>query len=218
MGLKPGWPTWVAIGWSLVVVGGCYAAVSCFDYPDIKTTGDFVVLVRNVAIMGAAAIALPVSLYTLWMKDAGFRADLRRTIREELERERQEREEQREREQQQQERVLQRQREENQREREREQRENQERLKRQVEEHLELEKQIVSFVIRRPSCTIPEIQSALPDVEREDLESMILNLHDRGLIDVSSRRVTAFEGNTVQFGPISITHKGREWLHDPAPD
>ena len=90
-----GWPIKIAVAWSSLVTVGCYAAVSCFEYPSVETTAEFVVLVRNVAIMGAAAIALPVSLYTLWMKDTGFRTDLKKTIREELDRQKRGQEERR---------------------------------------------------------------------------------------------------------------------------
>lgn len=97
-GWRFGWPTMLALTWSALVTVGCFGAVSFVEYPSIKTTAEFIVVVRNILLMGAGAIALPVSLYTLWMKDTGFRADLRKTVREELERERREDEERRERE------------------------------------------------------------------------------------------------------------------------
>ena len=184
-----GLPIKIAVAWSALVTIGCYAAVSCFEYPSIQTTAEFVVLVRNVAIMGAAAIALPVSLYTLWMKDTGFRADLRKTIREEVERQRQEDEERRE-------------------------REAQERTRAQSD----FMRQIVEFVSKNPDCTVPEIQSAFPSFEQEHLKSTIRNLLDQQFIDAPSRRITAFEGNTMQFGPISITPQGRAWLQETALD
>ena len=84
--LKVGSPVVLAGIWSTVVVLGCALAIILVDYPSVRTTAEFVVLVRNVAIMGAAAIALPVSLYTFWMKDRGFRMELGKAVREQLER------------------------------------------------------------------------------------------------------------------------------------
>lgn len=84
---KVGRPIVLAGTWSAIVVLGCALAIILVDYPSVETTAEFVVLVRNVAIMGAAAIALPVSLYTFWMKDRGFRMELGKAVREQLERE-----------------------------------------------------------------------------------------------------------------------------------
>lgn len=84
---RMGRPIVLAGIWSAIVVVGCALAIILADYPSVETTAEFVVLVRNVAIMGAAAIALPVSLYTFWMKDRGFRIELGKAVREELDRE-----------------------------------------------------------------------------------------------------------------------------------
>ena len=178
-----GWPIRIAVAWSALVTVGCYAAVSCFEYPSIETTAEFVVLVRNVAIMGAAAIALPVSLYTLWMKDTGFRSDLKKTIREELDRQKREQEE-------------------------RWELERQERAQ-QEEEFI---RQIVEFVSKNPGCTFPEIQSAFPNHDKQDLELAIVKAHDQKLIDAPYRKINAFEGSAMQFGRISLASKGRDML------
>ena len=184
-----GWPIKIAVAWSALVTVGCYAAVSCFEYPSIETTAEFVVLVRNVAIMGAAAIALPVSLYTLWMKDTGFRADLKKTITEELDRQKREQEERRK-------------------------LEMQERAQREKE----FIRQIVEFVSKNPGCTFPEIRSTFPNHDKQHLEFVILKAHDQKLIDAPNRKITGFEGNAVQFGNISLAPKGRDLLQGTALD
>ena len=81
-----GWPIIIAVVWSILVTIGCLVALIHFEYSGVDSTADFVVLVRNIALMGAAAIALPVSLYVLWMKDQGFKMDIGREIREQLDR------------------------------------------------------------------------------------------------------------------------------------
>ena len=83
---KVGRPVVLAGLWSTIVVLGCVLAIILVDYPSVRTAAEFVVLVRNVAIMGAAAIALPVSLYTFWMKDRGFRIEVEKAVREQLDR------------------------------------------------------------------------------------------------------------------------------------
>ena len=189
MGAGLGWPIWSALIWSSLVTLGCFLAVSCIDYPEVRTTTDFVELVRNIAIMGAAAIALPVSLYTLWMKDTGFRSDLKKTIREEIERQHREMEERQELER-----------------------------KKRTQHQEDLMRQIVEFVGKNPSCTFPEIRSAFPNPEKQDLESAILKAHDQEFLDAPSKKITAFEGSTLQFGRISLAHKGRDLLRGSAPD
>lgn len=182
-----GWPIKIAVAWSALVTVGCYAAVSCFEYPSVETTAEFVVLVRNVAIMGAAAIALPVSLYTLWMKDTGFRADLKKTIREELDRQKREQDEQRELERQQ-----------------------------RAQQEEEFIRQIVEFVGKNPRCTFPEIRSAFPNHDEQDLEFAIVKARDLQLIDTPYRKIDALEGSAVQFGSISLASKGRDLLQGTA--
>lgn len=81
-----GWPIKIAVIWSVLVTLGCFLMLMVYEYPEVKGTENFVVLVRNVALIGAAAIALPVSLYTFWMKDRAFRVDFRRAVREEADR------------------------------------------------------------------------------------------------------------------------------------
>ena len=82
---------WViaAFVWSALVVLGCLLALLFIDF-GVESTTEFVVLVRNIALMGAAAIALPVSLYLLGLRERTFRMDLTRIVREEVERQKRE--------------------------------------------------------------------------------------------------------------------------------
>ena len=76
-------PIKIAVIWSALVVLGCFLAITFYEGDEVE---NFVVLIRNVALMGAAAIALPVSLYTFWMKERAFRVDFTRAVNEEVDR------------------------------------------------------------------------------------------------------------------------------------
>ena len=84
-----GLPVKIAVAWSINVVLGCFFSLTFVDF-GTETMTEFVVLVRNIMLMGAAAIALPVSMYMLWVRDKSFRMDFSKAVREEIERQRRE--------------------------------------------------------------------------------------------------------------------------------
>ena len=161
---------------------GCFLAVSCFEYPGVEGAAEFVVLVRNVVLIGAAAIALPVSLYTFWMKDRAFRVDFRRAVNEEVDRR---------------ERI------------EREVMEARDDVASVGQDEIHL---LLEYVTANEPCMIEEIRENLKHRIVVEVDHLVIVAHSQGLIDARHRHLKAFEGDTMQFGRITSTHQGRAWL------
>ena len=75
-----------------------------------------------------------------------------------------------------------------------------------------MKKRIVEFVADHNNCIIQDIQSAFPDQNGADIKAMIQEAHDQNLINARPRRVQAFDGAAQNFGRMSITPEGRDWL------
>lgn len=84
LNLRIGWPLVVALLWSFLVVLGCVLAMFLITFDDNAKA--VVVLVRNISVVGAAAIALPLSIYVFWMRERSFQIDLDKAVREEVQR------------------------------------------------------------------------------------------------------------------------------------
>ena len=188
-----GWPVKIALAWSSLVVLGCLGALLCIDF-GVESTAEFVVLVRNIALMGAAAIALPVSLYLLGLRERTFRMDLTKVVRDEVERQKREVAEE----------IKQ---------RENEMREAEARIEREKEQEENYSvMKIVEFVSDQDSCLLEDIQKAFSHQNPQDIEDTVLAALNSGLISAKVRDIEAFEGTTRQFGRISITPEGRAGL------
>lgn len=191
---KNWWVLAFAVVLSGLVVLGCFLALIFVDFTK-EDTAEFVVLVRNIALIGAAAIALPLSVVAFWLRTRSFRLDLNKEVREETDRRAQER------------------------------RQIEEKLREAQEQELDKARHgpfhgrvheimaILREVGRRNGCTAEELDKHFPSLSLDTIRDHLMSAWTMGLVEGITQEETA-DGTVTTFGVLLCTSAGTEWVEE----
>ena len=73
-------------------------------------------------------------------------------------------------------------------------------------------RRVVQFVVDHEGCSIDAIRNHFAETALQDVENLVIQTHEAGLIDAQLTYTRMMDGDSPNFGYIRSTPEGRAWL------
>ena len=74
-------------------------------------------------------------------------------------------------------------------------------------------RQLIQFVADHPKCSFDDVRNHFEERPLNEVETLVIRAHEEGLIDAKLTYTRMIEGDSPNFGFMSITALGQRWLN-----